>query len=81
MIIRRFKPGDRVRKKGEKQLMVVQNYCVNKEGLLGNILSNRDVKCTWYENGRHKSGVFDQRTLIRASKNHQAIITTVNKTA
>lgn len=60
-----FKSGDRVRIKNSDQIMYVSKYIYKKNLLLGKFLSDYDVLCFWYENGERKSGVFDQRTLLR----------------
>lgn len=67
MTVRRFKPGDRVQKRGDGQLMTVQKYCLKHHPFFGTYLSENEVECTWYENGKSRRGIFDQRTLVKAS--------------
>lgn len=60
-----FKPGNRVRNKNNKQTMYVSKYIYKTHPILGKFLSDYDVKCIWYEDGVRKTGIFDQRTLLR----------------
>lgn len=73
MVIRKFKPGDRVKKIGSKQVMILQNYRLKRSFIYGTILSDREVECSWYENGKRKTGVFDQRTLTKVSPDKAAL--------
>ncbi len=67
MTVRKFKPGDRVYKKGTGQTMIVLKYCFKQNPLTGSFLSDLDVECVWYENKRRKTGIFDQRTLSKVT--------------
>ncbi len=64
---RKFKPGDRVQKRGEGPVMMVLNYCLKKSPIVGTYVSDDEVLCVWYTNNRRQTGVFDQRVLTRAS--------------
>ena len=68
MIHRRFKPGDRVQKRGKGKKMVVLKYAVKKYPIIGTYTSEHDVECVWFENGNRKKSVFDQRSLTKVTK-------------
>lgn len=68
MLVRKFKPGDRVEHKSGGPVMEVIHYVVVRRPLVGKILSEKDVKCVWYENGERKTAILDQRVLIKSSK-------------
>ena len=68
MKIRKFKPGDRVEHKSSNQVMEVIRYEVERIPLVGELLSEEDVLCSWYENGQRKTAVYDQRTLTKSSR-------------
>ena len=65
MKVKRFKPGDRVRKRGEKQIMIVLKYCLKQHFFLGSYLSSYEVECVWYENSKRRKATFDERTLTK----------------
>jgi uncharacterized protein YodC (DUF2158 family) len=73
-----FKPGDRVRNKNNDKIMYVSKYIYKKHPILGKFLSDYDVECVWYEDGVRKTGIFDQRTLLRI-KGKQAKFFNFNK--
>lgn len=68
MTIRRFKPGERVRRRGGSQAMIVQKYCLKQSFLSGSYVSDHEIECVWYERGVRKTGIFDQRTLTRVER-------------
>lgn len=68
MIVRKFKPGDRVQHKLGGSVMEVIRYEIERKPLLGEVLSKEDVLCVWYEKGKRKTAVFNQRTLVKSSK-------------
>ncbi|RMG83990.1 MAG: hypothetical protein D6714_08830 [Bacteroidetes bacterium] len=68
MIVRKFKPGDRVEHRLGGPVMEVIRYEKERDPLAGEVISDHDVFCVWYEDGERKTGVFDQRTLIKSSK-------------
>ncbi len=63
MQIRRFKPGERVRRRGDNKVMIVQKYCLKRGFLHGSYVSDHEVACVWYDGGVRRTGIFDQRTL------------------
>lgn len=68
MTIRRFKPGERVRRRGNDQVMIVLKYCLKQSFFQGSYVSDHEVECVWYDRGVRKTGMFDQRTLTRAER-------------
>lgn len=70
MVVRKFKPGDRVEQKSGGPVMEVMHYEVEDKPLVGEFVSEQDVRCVWYEEGERKTGVFDQRTLTKSTKQH-----------
>lgn len=74
-----FRPGVRVHKKKSDQVMYVSKYIYKKHPFLGKFLSDYDVECIWYENGERKTGIFDQRNLLRI-KDKQAPFFNFKKT-
>ncbi|HFA48358.1 MAG TPA: hypothetical protein ENJ95_04985 [Bacteroidetes bacterium] len=68
MTIRKFKPGNWVRHKMGGPVMEVIRYETERKPLVGEVLSEHDVLCVWYEDGERKKGVFDQRTLFKTNK-------------
>jgi uncharacterized protein YodC (DUF2158 family) len=70
MEYRKFKPGDRVRKKSGGPVMEVVKYAMEHEALVGDVQSIHDVLCVWFDENeeRHKD-VFDQRTLFKVEEN------------
>ena len=68
MIIRKFKPGDWVEHKLGGPVMEVIRYEIKRKLLVGEVVSEQDVKCVWYEDGERKTATFDQRTLKKSLK-------------
>lgn len=71
MEVRKFRPGDRVRRKAGGPPMEVIKYVVEQKALAGEVYSEHDVECVWYdeEHNRQKE-VFDQRTLYKVEEDH-----------
>ncbi|HHM20555.1 MAG TPA: DUF2158 domain-containing protein [Bacteroidetes bacterium] len=67
---RYFKPGDRVQKRSGGPVMEVVKYVLEREPLVGEDLSDNEVECVWYNNGKRKTAVFDQRTLFKVDDAH-----------
>ncbi|MDX1667310.1 MAG: hypothetical protein R3350_08775 [Saprospiraceae bacterium] len=67
MIIRKFKPGDRVLHRPSGQVMEVIKYVTKKAPLVGQIASDEEVQCVWFEKGVRKTEIFHQRTLTKDS--------------
>jgi uncharacterized protein YodC (DUF2158 family) len=61
-----FKPGDRVTRRNDNNVMYVSKYKLKKNPFLGTYLSDNEVECVWYENGKRHVRSFDQRTLSKA---------------
>lgn len=70
MVVRKFKPGDRVQQKSGGPVMEVIHYEVEHKRLVGDFVSDQDVRCVWYGEEGRETGVFDQRTLTRSTKRH-----------
>ncbi len=68
MTIRKFRPGNWVQHKMGGPKMEVIRYETERKPLVGEVLSEHDVLCVWYEDGERKKGVFDQRTLYKTNK-------------
>ena len=64
---RLFRPGDRVQLKHGSPVMEVMKYEMEKSPLSGEVFSDHELSCVWYENGERKTGVFDQRTLFKVA--------------
>ena len=67
MRFRKFRSGDRVRKKENKQIMIVFKNCLKQHPFCGSYLSDNELECVWYENGIRMKAIFDQRTLTKVS--------------
>ena len=67
MIVRKFKPGDRVELKKGGPIMEVLQYELEEKPFLGKIFSNEKVKCVWYENGVRNTQVFNQNVLTKSN--------------
>ena len=67
MLIRLFKPGERVQLKTGGPIMIVQKYIHEYNPLIGWHENNNAVECTWIdaEKEYHKK-VFHQRNLAKA---------------
>lgn len=50
--------------------MEVVKYVLEREPLVGEDLSDNEVECVWYNNGKRKTAVFDQRTLFKVDDAH-----------
>ena len=68
MVARKFKPGDRVEHKLGGPVMEVIHYVTERRPWVGEVLSDEDMKCVWYEDGERKTAVLNQRTLFKSSK-------------
>jgi uncharacterized protein YodC (DUF2158 family) len=64
MTVRRFKPGDRVRRCDGGPIMQVLNYVLENRPFVGRLQSDHLVECVWYENGNRRSQVFHQEVLV-----------------
>ena len=71
MEARKFRPGNRVRRKRGGPPMEVVRYAVDYQALADDSHSEHDVVCVWYdeEHERHKE-IFDQRALYKLEEDH-----------
>jgi len=65
---RRFKPGDRVRLRSGTRPMEVIKYVTKHHPKFGYYISNSEVECVWYENGKRHTGTFHQNRLTKISQ-------------
>lgn len=65
-MVRKFKPGDWVKIKGnsDSQKMEVLKY-VSRKNTFGLMDNDSYLECIWYKNGERKAEVFHQNKLIR----------------
>jgi uncharacterized protein YodC (DUF2158 family) len=60
---RKFKPGDKVQHHKGGPAMLVLSYIFEYNPWVGNYLSDDQVECFWFEDGRRKAKVFQQQVL------------------
>ncbi len=61
---KKFRPGDRVRKRNSNSVMTVIKYIKKNYSIFGTLRSNIYVLCHWHDKDNQvKSGVFHQRML------------------
>lgn len=71
MEARKFRPGDRVRRKAGGPPMEVVKYAVEHNALAGDVWSEHDVVCVWYdEDHKRQKEVFNQRGLYKLEEDH-----------
>lgn len=67
MIIRMFKPGDRVQRKSGGPVMIVQRYAREFSPLVGWYESNYLVECSYYRSDGYQREVIHQNNLIKSN--------------
>lgn len=67
MIIRMFKPGDRVQRNGSGPVMIVQHYARQYSPFVGWYECDHSVVCSWYEDDGYHNEVIHQNNLTKVN--------------
>ncbi|MCB0430084.1 MAG: DUF2158 domain-containing protein [Flavobacteriales bacterium] len=70
MMIRIFKPGDRVQLKSGGPVMIVQRYAREHHPLIGWYEDDHAVECSWYDRDGYHKDVIHQNHLVKVEQTH-----------
>lgn len=65
-----WKSGDRVESKNGGPVMEVINYIEEHNILVGKVISDHIVLCSWYDKDGHHQDTFHQHTLMKSTQPH-----------